>query len=123
MRTATTTSKTKKMPPKVVADKPISKAQVTKVPKPVSITRGAARKNYKFSGTMPDESGFTPQMYALLQTISEAKKTELDPNRFTAQDLVALAVKRGFLSTCQDPLRIFRFYKDRLVSEGFLSEV
>ena len=111
------------MPPKVVADKPISKAQVTKVPKPVAKTRGAARKNYKFSGTMPDESGFTPQMYALLQTISEAKKTELDPNRFTAQDLVALAVKRGFLSTCQDPLRIFRFYKDRLVSEGFLSEV
>ena len=123
MRTATTTSKTKKMQPKDVADKPISKAQVTKVPKPVAKTRGAARKNYKFSGTMPDESGFTPQMYALLQTISEAKKTELDPNRFTAQDLVALAVKRGFLSTCQDPLRIFRFYKDRLVSEGFLSEV
>jgi|TARA_Y100000289_G_scaffold64362_1_gene76125 hypothetical protein len=123
MRTATTTSKTKKMPPKVVADKPISKAQVTKVPKPVAKTRGAARKNYKFNGSMPDESGFTPQMYALLHTISEAKKTELDPNKFTAQDLVALAVKRGFLSTCQDPLRIFRFYKDRLVSEGFISEV
>ena len=123
MRTATTTSKTKKMSPKVVEDKPISKAQVTKVPKPVAKTRGAARKNYKFNGSMPDESGFTPQMYALLHTISEAKKTELDPNRFTAQDLVALAVKRGFLSTCQDPLRIFRFYKDRLVSEGFISEV
>ena len=123
MRTATTTSKTKKMPPKVVADKTISKAQVTKVPKPVAKTRGAARKNYKFNGSMPDESGFTPQMYALLHTISEAKKTELDPNKFTAQDLVALAVKRGFLSTCQDPLRIFRFYKDRLVSEGFISEV
>ena len=90
MRTATTTSKSKSMPPKVVADKPI---------------------------------GFTPQMYALLQTISEAKKTELDSKQFTAQDLVALAVKKGYLSTCQDPLRIFRFYKDRLVSEGFLSEV
>tara|TARA_R100001443_G_scaffold30406_1_gene44064 strand:+ start:37139 stop:37510 length:372 start_codon:yes stop_codon:yes gene_type:complete len=123
MRTATTTSKTKKMPPKVVADKPLSKASVTKVPKPVAKTRGAARKSYKFIGTMPEQSGFTPQMYALLQTISEAKKTELDPNKFTAQDLVALAVKRGFLATCQDPLRIFRFYKDRLVSEGFLSEV
>ena len=123
MRTATTTSKTKKMPPKVVADKPLSKAAVTKVPKPVAKTRGAARKSYKFIGTMPEQSGFTPQMYALLQTISEAKKTELDPNKFTAQDLVALAVKRGFLATCQDPLRIFRFYKDRLVSEGFLSEV
>ena len=122
MRTATT-SKTKKMPPKVVADKPLSKASVTKVPKPVAKTRGAARKSYKFIGTMPEQSGFTPQMYALLQTISEAKKTELDPNKFTAQDLVALAVKRGFLATCQDPLRIFRFYKDRLVSEGFLSEV
>ena len=123
MRTATTTSKTKKMPPKVVADKPLSKASVTKVPKPVAKTRGEARKSYKFIGTMPEQSGFTPQMYALLQTISEAKKTELDPNKFTAQDLVALAVKRGFLATCQDPLRIFRFYKDRLVSEGFLSEV
>ena len=123
MRTATTTSKTKKMPPKVVADKPLSKASVTKVPKPVAKTRGAARKSYKFIGTMPEQSGYTPQMYALLQTISEAKKTELDPNKFTAQDLVALAVKRGFLATCQDPLRIFRFYKDRLVSEGFLSEV
>jgi hypothetical protein len=123
MRTATTTSKSKSMPPKVVADKPISKAQVTKVPKPVAKTRGAARKNYKFSGTMPEQTGFTPQVYALLQTINEAKKTELDPNKFTAQDLVALAVKKGFLSTCQDPLRIFRFYKDRLVSEGFLSEV
>ena len=122
MRTATT-SKTKKMPPKVVADKPLSKASVTKVPKPVAKTRGAARKSYKFIGTMPEQSGFTPQMYALLQTISEAKKTELDPNKFTAQDLVALAVKKGFLSTCQDPFRIFRFYKDRLVSEGFLSEV
>ena len=123
MRTATTTSKTKKMPPKVVADKPLSKASVTKVPKPVAKTRGAARKSYKFIGTMPEQSGFTPQMYALLQTISEAKKTELDPNKFTAQDLVALAVKRGFLATCQDPLRIFRFYNDRLVSEGVLSEV
>jgi len=123
MRTATTTSKSKSMPPKVVADKPISKAQVTKVPKPVAKTRGAARKSYKFIGTMPEQTGFTPQMYALLQTISEAKKTELDSKQFTAQDLVALAVKKGFLSTCQDPLRIFRFYKDRLVSEGFLSEV
>ena len=123
MRTATTTSKTKKMPPKVVADKPLSKASVKKFPKAVAKTICAARKSYKFIGTMPEQSGFTPQMYALLQTISEAKKTELDPNKFTAQDLVALAVKRGFLATCQDPLRIFRFYKDRLVSEGFLSEV
>jgi len=37
MRTATT-SKTKKMPPKVVADKPLSKASVTKVPNVCFIT-------------------------------------------------------------------------------------
>ena len=123
MRTATTTSKSKSMPPKVVADKPISKAQVTKVPKAVAKTRGAARKSYKFNGTMPDAEGFTPQMYALLKTLNEAKKTELDSKKFTAQDLVALAVKKGFLSTCQDPLRIFRFYKDRMVGEDFISEV
>jgi hypothetical protein len=32
-------------------------------------------------------------------------------------------VKEGFLSTRQDPLRIFRFYIKRLIAEGYFSKV
>ena len=126
MRTAeTSTSSTKKTPiasAKTVA-KPLSKAKVTAVPKPVSTTgKGAARTQYKFIGTVPEAKGFTPQMRALILTASEAKKSELDSSSFTAQDLVALAVKTGNLTTGQDPLRIFRFYGKRLVDEGYFAK-
>ena len=108
---------------KKVAKKPLSKAKVTAVPKPMSKRRGAARTLYKFKGKTPEQKGFTPQMYALIQTAAEAKKKELDSSSFTAQDLVALAVKNGTLTTGQDPLRIFRFYAKRLVAEGYFSKV
>jgi len=108
---------------KKVAKKPLSKAKVTAVPKPMSKGRGAARTLYKFKGKTPEQKGFTPQMYALIQTAAEAKKKELDSSSFTAQDLVALAVKNGTLTTGQDPLRIFRFYAKRLVAEGYFSKV
>ena len=40
---------------------------------------------------------------ALIKTVQEAKKGELDSSSFTAQDLVKLAVKQGNLITNQDP--------------------
>jgi len=118
-----TVGSTKRAPVRKVSKKPLSKAKVTAVPKPMSKGRGAARTLYKFNGEMPEQKGFTPQMYALIQTAAEAKKKELDSSSFTAQDLVALAVKNGTLTTGQDPLRIFRFYAKRLVEEGYFSKV
>ena len=118
-----TVGSTKRAPARKVSKKPLSKAKVTAVPKPMSKGRGAARTLYKFNGEMPEQKGFTPQMYALIQTADEAKKKELDSSSFTAQDLVALAVKNGTLTTGQDPLRIFRFYAKRLVEEGYFSKV
>ena len=116
MRTAETSTSSKKTPIATTkVAKPLSKAKVTAVPKPVSTGKGAARTQYKFIGTVPEAKGFTPQMRALILTASEAKKSELDSSSFTAQDLVALAVKTGNLTTGQDPLRIFRFYAKRLV--------
>ena len=121
-QTATSTSP-KRAPARKVTKKPLSKAQVNAVPKPVSTGRGAVRTLYKFIGEVPEAKGFTPQMRALIVTVSEAKKGELDSSSFTAQDLVALAVKKGNLTTNQDPLRIFRFYAKRLVEEGYFTKV
>ena len=121
-QTATSTS-TKRAPARKVTKKPLSKAQVNAVPKPISTGRGAVRTLYKFIGEVPEAKGFTPQMRALIVTVSEAKKGELDSSSFTAQDLVALAVKKGNLTTNQDPLRIFRFYAKRLVEEGYFTKV
>ena len=121
-QTATSTSR-KRAPARKVTKKPLSKAQVNAVPKPVSTGRGAVRTLYKFIGEVPEAKGFTPQMRALIVTVSEAKKGELDSSSFTAQDLVALAVKKGNLTTNQDPLRIFRFYAKRLVEEGYFTKV
>ena len=121
-QTATSTS-TKRAPARKVTKKPLSKAQVNAVPKPVSTGRGAVRTLYKFIGEVPEAKGFTPQMRALIVTVSEAKKGELASSSFTAQDLVALAVKKGNLTTNQDPLRIFRFYAKRLVEEGYFTKV
>ena len=118
-----TVGSTKRAPARKVSKKPLSKAKVTAVPKPMSKGRGAARTLYKFNGKTPEQKGFTPQMYALIQTADEAKKKELDSSSFTAQDLVALAVKNGTLTTGQDPLRIFSFYAKRLVEEGYFSKV
>jgi len=105
---------------KAAAAKPLSKAKVTAIPKPTKAGRGSARTLYTYSGKAPE--GKTPQMNALITTCVEAKKTELDITSFTAQDLVALAVKKGTLTTGQDPLRIFRFYAKRLVDEGYFAK-
>ena len=121
-QTATSTS-TKRAPARKVTKQPLSKAQVNAVPKPVSTGHGAVRTLYKFIGEVPEAKWFTPQMRALIVTVSEAKKGELDSSSFTAQDLVALAVKKGNLTTNQDPLRIFRFYAKRLVEEGYFTKV
>jgi len=122
MQTSTSTPSKKRAPiatAKVVA-KPLSKAKVTAIPKPTKAGRGSARTLYKYSGKAPE--GKTPQMNALITTVVEAKKTELDSASFTAQDLIALAVKKGTLTTGQDPLRIFRFYAKRLVEEGYFAK-
>ena len=124
MQTVSSTPSKKSAPiatPKVA--KPLSKAKVNAIPKPMKAGKGAARKLYKFIGTLPDAKGFTPQMRALILTVSEAKKSEIDSTSFTAQDLVSLAVKKGNLTTGQDPLRIFRFYGKRLVKEGYFAEL
>tara|TARA_R110000824_G_scaffold15639_2_gene65651 strand:- start:320 stop:706 length:387 start_codon:yes stop_codon:yes gene_type:complete len=100
----------------------LSKAKVTAVPKPVKSDKASARTLYKLVGDVPQEKKFTPQMKALILTASQAKKGELDHTSFTAQDLVALAVKQGTLTTGQDPLRIFTFYQKRLVEEGYFAK-
>jgi|TARA_B110000263_G_C15300696_1_gene507824 hypothetical protein len=127
MQNATSTSTSaKRKPPikKVASKKPLSKAQVNSIPKPVSGGKGSARTLYKYSGKMPKVAkGFTPQMLALIITAKEAKKAEINSASFTAQDLVKLAVKNGNLTTNQDPLRIFRFYAKRLVEEGYFVKV
>jgi len=91
------------------------------VPKPTKTGKSAVRTVYKFNGKAPE--GKTPQMNALITTVMEANKDELASDAFTSQDLVALAVKKGALSTRQDPLRIFRFYAKRLTEEGYFSKV
>ena len=124
MQTAPSTPSKKRAPiatvTKTVAAKPLSKAKVTAVPKPTKGSKGSARTLYKFTGKQPE--GKTPQMNALITTVNECKKTELDSASFTAQDLVSLAVKKGTLTTGQDPLRIFRFYAKRLVDEGYFAK-
>jgi hypothetical protein len=100
--------------------KPMSKAKVTAVPKPTKAGAGSSRTLYKFTGKKPE--GKTPQMNALITTVTEATKDELSSTSFTAQDLVSLAVKKGTLTTGQDPLRIFRFYAKRLVDEGYFAK-
>ena len=101
--------------------KPVMKAKVTTIPKPVSAGKGAVRHQYKYTGKGAECK--TAQMIALVETVNEAKKSDIDQNSFTAQDLVALAVKAGNLTTRQDPLRIFRFYQKRLVNEGYFVKV
>jgi len=96
----------------------------TIVPKPTTTGKGATRKQYKYTGKYPENvDKTTDQLVALIDTVESAEKGELDSSSFTAQDLVALAVKKGFLSTRQDPLRIFRFYKKRLIDEGYFIEL
>ena len=122
MQTATSTPSKKRAPIATtkVAAKPLSKAKVTAVPRPTKAGKGSARTVYKFTGKQPE--GKTPQMNALITTVNECKKTELDSASFTAQDLVSLAVKKGTLTTGQDPLRIFRFYAKRLVDAGYFAK-
>ena len=122
MQTSTSTPSKKRAPIATtkVAAKPLSKAKVIAIPKPTKAGRGSARTLYTYSGKAPE--GKTPQMNALIATCVEAKKSELDITSFTAQDLVALAVKKGTLTTGQDPLRIFRFYAKRLVDEGYFAK-
>tara|TARA_R110000764_G_scaffold7225_1_gene26010 strand:+ start:327 stop:719 length:393 start_codon:yes stop_codon:yes gene_type:complete len=96
----------------------------TLVPKPTVTGKGASRKQYKYTGKYPENvDKTTPQIVGLVDTVESAEKGELDSSSFTAQDLVALAVKKGFLSTRQDPLRIFRFYRKRLIDEGYFIEL
>ena len=92
------------------------------VPKPTKTGKSAVRTLYKFNGSENAPECKTPQMKALITTVMEANKDELASDAFTSQDLVALAVKKGALSTRQDPLRIFRFYAKRLTEEGYFSK-
>ena len=98
----------------------------TVVPKPTTTGTGATRKQFMYTGKYPKSEEIdktTPQIVALVDTAESAEKGEIDPSRFTAQELVALAVKKGLLSTRQDPLRIFRFYRKRLIDEGYFVEL
>jgi hypothetical protein len=96
----------------------------TVVPKPTTTGKGATRKQYKYTGKYPENvDKTTAQLVALVDTVESAEKGEIDPSSFTAQDCVALAVKKGLLSTRQDPLRIFRFYRKRLIDEGYFVEL
>ena len=122
-----TVSPSAKRPPVVKATakrivKPVkTKAKTPSVPKPVTATKGSIRAKYKYTGKGSECK--TPQMEALIETVNDAKKSDLNQDSFTAQDLVALAVKEGNLTTRQDPLRIFRFYQKRLVEEGYFAKL
>ena len=113
-----------KPPVKKVTSDSKGNGSITAIPQPKTTGKGTVRTLYKYSGKMPGKGDLqTPQMLALVDTVNEATKTELDRASFTAQDCVTLAVKKGFLSTRQNPLRIFRFYQKRLVGEGYFSKV
>ena len=113
-----------KPPVKKVTSDSNCNGSITAIPQPKTTGKGTVRTLYKYSGKMPGKGDLqTPQMLALVDTVNEATKTELDRASFTAQDCVTLAVKKGFLSTRQNPLRIFRFYAKRLVDEGYFSKV
>tara|TARA_R100000365_G_C2684752_1_gene28840 strand:+ start:108 stop:491 length:384 start_codon:yes stop_codon:yes gene_type:complete len=113
-----------KPPVKKVTSDSKGNGSITAIPQPKTTGKGTVRTLYKYSGKMPGKGDLqTPQMLALVDTVNEATKTELDRASFTAQDCVTLAVKKGFLSTRQNPLRIFRFYAKRLVDEGYFSKV
>ena len=115
---------TTKPPVKKVASNGKAQATGTSIPKPTTTGKGSARTLYSYDGKYPENvDKATPQMLALIDTVKEATKTDLDKSGFTAQACVALAVKEGFLSTRQDPLRIFRFYVKRLIDEGYFSKV
>jgi hypothetical protein len=113
-----------KPPVKKVASNGKAQATGISIPKPTTTGKGSARTLYSYDGKYPENvDKATPQMLALIDTVKEATKTDLDKSGFTAQACVALAVKEGFLSTRQDPLRIFRFYVKRLIDEGYFSKV
>ena len=113
-----------KPPVKKVTSNGKGTVATTAIPQPKTTGKGTSRTLYKYSGKMPGKEDLkTPQMLALIDTVNEATKTELNRSSFTAQDCVALAVKKGFLATRQNPLRIFRFYAKRLVDEGYFSKV
>ena len=57
---------------------------------------------YKYGGKKNRVQDLLDRL-ALIKTVQEAKKGELDSSSFTAQDLVKLAVKQGNLITNQDP--------------------
>ena len=101
--------------------KKTAKGSGVTVHEPKQASKGSARTLYKYGGKKIECK--TAQMMALIKTVQEAKKGELDSSSFTAQDLVKLAVKQGNLITNQDPLRIFRFYIKRLKNEGYFSKV
>jgi hypothetical protein len=114
----------KKAPVKAKAKTNGSGKVGTIVPQPTTTGKGSVRKVYKYTNKYPENvDKTTSQLLALVDTVAEAKKEELDSSSFTAQDCVSLAVKNGYLSTRQDPLRIFRFYRKRLIDEGYFTEV
>ena len=118
MQTQTSTSSSVKRRPAV---KKTAKSNGITIPEPKQASKGSARTVYKYSGKKIECK--TAQMIALIKTVQEAKKDELDSSSFTAQDLVKLAVKQGNLITGQEPQRIFRFYTKRLKDEGYFSKV
>ena len=118
MQTQTSTSSSVKRRPAV---KKTAKSNGITIPEPKQASKGSARTVYKYSGKKIECT--TAQMTALVKTVQEAKKDELNSSSFTAQDLVKLAIKNGNLVTNQDPLRIFRFYVKRLKDEGYFSKV
>ncbi len=118
MQTQTSTSTSVKRRPAV---KKTAKSNGITIPEPKQASKGSPRTLYKYSGKKIE--GKTPQMNALIKTVQEAKKDELDSSSFTSQDLVKLAVKKGNLITGQSPQRIFTYYTKRLKDEGYFSKV
>tara|TARA_R110000796_G_scaffold74379_2_gene167368 strand:- start:1237 stop:1599 length:363 start_codon:yes stop_codon:yes gene_type:complete len=118
MQTSTTKVSVKRPATTKVAK---ANGKASMIPQPTQASKGSARTIYKYTGKKVECT--TAQMTALINTAKEAKKEELDSSKFTAQDLVELAVKKGNLTTRQDKLRIFRFYAKRLVDEGYFSKV
>tara|TARA_R100001460_G_scaffold23739_7_gene47855 strand:+ start:90 stop:434 length:345 start_codon:yes stop_codon:yes gene_type:complete len=108
----------KKSTLKVVAKTPKAKGKIS-IPAPVKKTRSNIASSVVKVKQLPDATAKLPaQMHSILEALDTFKGKQAD-----VTELMTFAYKEGILTTNQDPLRIFRFYKKRFLDEGILEIV
>jgi hypothetical protein len=89
------------------------------IPAPVKKTRATSESLTVRIKQLPDGSAKLPnQMWSILEALETFKNKQANVN-----ELMTYASKEGILTTCQSPMRIFRFYKKRFLDEGILEVV